>query len=778
MLLAGNAVGAGTLPALTKTISDAVLEEVIVTARRQEENLAETPVAVTFLGSDELAMQAVLSEQDLRIAAPGLTVRASSNSNQLNFAIRGQSLDAFSDTRPGVLPYFDEIQVNGDGGSSAFYDLSSVQVLSGPQGTLFGRGATGGAVLYTSEKPRAQFGGYVSGTFGDYGLAKLEGAINSPIIADSLRGRLAGFYQSRRGYQQNLFSHRDTGGFDRFGLRGSLLWVIGERFESTLVVDYTHFAGGSIVDVLWNLKPDAPTPAASAVLYSPALDAIFNFPGAFAAVSAAHPGVSPVGIAGDLAEQRARGPFVVNFDGANRYRSNNTIASNITTYKFSENTQLRNILGQTNSKSQNVSDIDATLYLIDHNDLRSSSSQFSEELQIIGKDLVGRLAYVAGSFYSRENSSLLSLAGLIGIEPLVPASKQTGNYTKQHSTYAAYAQGNCDFSSATGIRGLSGTIGGRFTREKTSLSILPADVSFGLATTGLRDAAGSIILPASAFDNTQSKITQNLSWTLGLQDQVNSQLLFYAATRRSYKNGGFNGLVSPVIGLSSDGGNGFATEIVTDVELGMKFQGQIAEMPARLTLAAFSDWMSSAQHAAFTFARGNPAVITVNVPKARVRGLELAGRIKPRREITVGATLNYADAEFTDNLVLAQGIPTFFGPYPDTPKTTGSVFAEISKPLPGGLKLTLRSDMYSQGSSVFTSTQSNNVGAKLPGYSVVNFSLGVEGKPDGWSVTINLKNAFNKIYYVGGVAPAEVLQFNTAIPGAPRTVSFEGSYEF
>ena len=754
------------------------LQEIIVTAQRREASLAQTPVAVAVVGSDELVKQAVLSEQDLRNATPGLTVRASSNSNQLNYAIRGQSLDAFSDTRPGVLPYFNDVQIGGDGGSSAFYDLQSVQVLKGPQGTLFGRSATGGAVLFTTQKPKNDFGGYISGAGGNYGLAKFAGAINAPIAKDKVLARLAGFYQTRDGYQYNLFSKGDTGGFDRYGARGSLSWNIGERFKNELVFDYAHFNGGSTVGVLWNLKPDAPTPAASAVIYSPALDAIFGFPGAFAAVRAAHPGVSASGLAGDLSAQQARGPFVVNFDGANTYRSNNRIASNLTTYEISDAAQIRNTLGFSNMGSENVSDIDNTLYLIDGNDQSSSTEQFSEELQLIGTAATEKLSYVVGGYFSREMSGLLSVAELLGIEPFVPASRQTNNYSKKSTTYAAYAQATYDLSAATGLAGLGFTLGARFTSERASLSILPADVSYGLATTGLRDAMGVVILPASAFDNTQSKTSENVSWTAGLQEQVNATLLIYAATRRGYRNGGYNGLVSPVIGLSTSGGNGFTTESLTDAELGLKFQGYVGDLPARLDFAGYVNWIENAQHAAFTFVRGNPAVITVNVPKARVSGFELDGSINLATGFSIGATLNYADAKFTDDLVLAQGIATVFGPYPDTPRSSGSVFGEVTVPVRNNLALALRGDFYAQQSAVFSSTQSNNKGARLPGYGLANFRFGLEDSKAGWSLTLNLKNAFDKIYYVGGVAPAEVLQFNTAIPGVPRTVSVEGSYRF
>ena len=100
-------------PAIDEELSD----EIIVTAQRRSESLQRTPVAVAVLSSESLQKQVIISEADLQIAVPGLTVRAGLNSNQLNYAIRGQSLDAFSNTRPGVVAYINEVQIGGDGGA-------------------------------------------------------------------------------------------------------------------------------------------------------------------------------------------------------------------------------------------------------------------------------------------------------------------------------------------------------------------------------------------------------------------------------------------------------------------------------------------------------------------------------------------------------------------------------------------------------------------------------------------------------------------------------------
>ena len=180
MIQSGAAFAQGAPASPPAEAKSPASEEIVVTAQRRAGTLERTPVAISVLTGDTLAKRAIVTESDLQIATPGLTVRAGQNSNQLNYALRGQSLDAFSDTRPGVLPYFDEIQLDGvGGGSSAFYDLQSVQVLKGPQGTLFGRNSTGGAVLFTSVRPTDTFGGYITGRLGNYNLRQIEGAINA-----------------------------------------------------------------------------------------------------------------------------------------------------------------------------------------------------------------------------------------------------------------------------------------------------------------------------------------------------------------------------------------------------------------------------------------------------------------------------------------------------------------------------------------------------------------------------------------------------------------------
>src|SRR5580658_3185715 len=156
------------------------LQEIVVTARRQNENLEKVPLTVNALSASSLTELHVTNEQELQLAVPGLLTVASTSTNQLSFSIRGQALDAFSYTSPTVLAYFDEFQTGGTT-ATTFLDLQSVQVLKGPQGTLFGRNSTGGAILYTTTQPGKDLEGYFDYTAGNFNEQKVEGAITIPL---------------------------------------------------------------------------------------------------------------------------------------------------------------------------------------------------------------------------------------------------------------------------------------------------------------------------------------------------------------------------------------------------------------------------------------------------------------------------------------------------------------------------------------------------------------------------------------------------------------------
>jgi outer membrane receptor protein involved in Fe transport len=189
------------------------IEEVVVTARRRDESLLRVPATIQALTGKELASQSINTEADLQRAVPGLVIRESLSSNQLNYSIRGQSVDAFSSSSPGVLSYFNEFQATATS-ASGLYDLQSIQVVKGPQGTLYGRNTTGGAVLYTTAKPTDEFAAGLNVKLGDYAMRSAEGFVSTPLAGDKAQLRIAGKMLKRDGFQDNEYNGKEIGSAD------------------------------------------------------------------------------------------------------------------------------------------------------------------------------------------------------------------------------------------------------------------------------------------------------------------------------------------------------------------------------------------------------------------------------------------------------------------------------------------------------------------------------------------------------------------------------------
>ena len=204
---------------------------------------------------------------------------------------------------------------------------------------------------------------------------------------------------------------------------------------------------------------------------------------------------------------------------------------------------------------------------------------------------------------------------------------------------------------------------------------------------------------------------------------------------------------------------------VTDVEAGAKFQGSLGTMPARLNLALYNMWIKDGQRNAFADING-PASLAVNVPRTKVYGFELEGQIRPADWLRIGGNLNYTHARFTDGLTPAFGGTILLGTVPDTPEWSGTIFGEISAPVSNNLTASLRGDLYAQTDTFYIASGNLNPTAHLPGYSIANFRIAIEDEDAGWTLSANVKNAFNKVYYVGGMPLAALLQYNAALPGA------------
>ncbi len=776
------AVGAGA-PAYGQAVAEnapvaARSGEIVVTAQRRVETLSRTPVSVQVLSSDALERRAITTDSDLQTAIPGLTVRAGQTSNTLNYSIRGQTVDINSNSRSSVLPYVNEVQVGGGaskGGASAssLYDLSSVQVLKGPQGTLFGRNSTGGAVLFETRKPSDQLEGYVSGWIGNYDERKLEGALNLPLVADVLAVRAAGFYQERDGYQVNLLDDTRLGNVDRQSGRLSISFTPSSNFTNETMIQYTRARGNNMSIVAVDTFPAESGMGfiPGSFLYSPLLDTAFG-PGSWDAFLAANPNLNPGGLEAAIADQLTRDLLHVRLDSPNYHRSDDWVITNLSELEIGANTRLRLILGYGHSKYGNAAEYDGTEFPLDNlapEGVRGTLEQFSVEPQIQGEAFGGALKYVTGLFYSKDTEVTRALTAILDLSPVADVILQPNTGSIRSKSYAAYTHGTLDLGGLTGLDGLSITLGGRYTEEKVSNLHFDDDVYI------LNGPP-----PGATFENPLRDKFEQFSWTAGLQYQATPELLLYVTSRRSFRSGGFNFYAPPLSGFGNDGGAEFKQEKATDIEGGIKYSGRIGSMPAAFNLAGYKMWIKNIQRSNFVSVFGQLAGITVNVPEAQVYGFELDAQISPTTWLDLGGSVVYTHAEFTDNVVsVLQNPAVEFGPYPDTPEWALTGYFNVDAPITTRLTGVLRGDVYHQTSMAYSSTADTlNPGAIIPGYTILNFRAGIEDRDAGWSIAGIVKNATDKKYAVGGVAYKSLLSTNTLVPGAPRTYMLELRYNF
>lgn len=233
------------------------------------------------------------------------------------------------------------------------------------------------------------------------------------------------------------------------------------------------------------------------------------------------------------------------------------------------------------------------------------------------------------------------------------------------------------------------------------------------------------------------------------------------------------------MGLGNNGGDGYGTERITDSEIGFKYSGFLGTVPFRFNIDGFYTWQQNNQRVANTLdASGAVGGITVNVPSAHVKGIEADTNFNPASWLEVGGAANYTNGKFIDNDVSVLGRPPIpYTTYPFAPHFSGNIYAQLSVPVGGDLKLIVRGEEYGQSGFYFSGTGAQNPNNRLPGYALSNFRVGIQSSK-GWSIMGSIHNAFNRVYYVGGADGTPLLQIAGALPGAPRTFSLDARLKF
>jgi len=750
----------------------------VVTARRRSENLSRVPTAITVISAEELNQRSIRTDSDLQSAVPGLSIRQTQGNNSLTYSIRGQSADTFSGSPSAVIAYLDEVPLSISG-ASTFYDLESVQVLKGPQGTLFGRNTTGGAVLYTTAKPTNESEGMLRVRGGNYDLREVEGMVNIPLVDDKVLLRGAFNTLDRDGYIDNRLNGEELGELGRDSGRLALTVRPVDRMENTTVVSYSETDGTNTgasytysVYQCGDSNNGYALNCATGFTFGPTMDTAFGFDGAWAGYLAAHPDAYAPGLVAYVDEQKRMGYYDTRHPGGARHEGEDWLVSNTTSYELSDNIQIKNIFGASHAETDSEQpQLGAPFITILTANVATGKSgnelevdSFSDELQLSGTAFDDDLTYIAGLYIQRMESDTLWPQSYFDLTPWAAPVTATNNFRINNDTDAVYAQGTYNLHSLTGVDSLRVTAGFRYTREEVSIEQLSEADAFGARE--------------------QDESFEEPSWELGLEYDVSEDLFAYLKTRGSFRSGGFNGSAPPVDSDATGGGNKFDSETTQDVEAGLKYLGSLFDRPARLNVAVYKQWIDDVQRVEFPDPDGPGGIasiaVTANVPEMEVEGIELEASLMATDWLELGVSGAYTDAEFTDENVVLFGTLYSYGPVANTPENAGVAWFRIEFPASDLGDISLRGEIYSQSSMYFSNTEDSIApGTKLDGYELVNARLDWSGiMRSKLSAALFGRNLTDEDHFVGGMALGSSLGHNAAAVGEPRTYGAELTYRF
>jgi len=733
------------------------LEEIVVTARRREEKLQSVPITITAFTAADLVEKNITSAQDLTVYVPSLIMNNNAGFGR-GYSLRGQT--ASLGAGPAVVAYFAEVPlVNGQTGSGTFqggtgpglfFDMANVQVLNGPQGTLFGRNTTGGAVLFTPQKPTNDFEGYAQVTLGSYNWHEVEAAVNVPIVSDKVLLRLSGDVSMRDGYTKDVgtfFPGKDYDNRNFWAFRASLVLRPTDDFEN-----YTIFS---------SLYRDENGPGSSITAMNPA--------GEFAA---AYPGAA----SRYLAAQLARGPRETELNSPQIDKEWDYGVIDIARLDLSDRFFIKNIAAyQVDKNSANLTDFDGTpfvvqdLYTPKHEPWAAASQQYSEELQFDGKALDDRLTFTLGGYL--EYSSPTDRPEFDVAEPtpvggaFLPIFVVAQSGSTQRSQ-AVYSQATYDLAGLwDGLEGLKLTGGYRYTwdyRSDFSNIYIP---TFGNVCAEKTGAAPNCTLANSGSFHAPT-------WTAGLDYQVSPQTLLYVKGSRGYKSGGFN-LATPV----DTGFSEFKPEFVTDVEIGVKSDWDIMGIKARTDLSAYHDDYSNIQRSVTQLIGGISAPVTENAASATIQGIEFQGSVIPVAGTEISLTYSLTQAKY-DSFIdpLAGDMSGLEFPFVPKNKFSGTVRQDL--PIPAELGDLSVSATYSVQSHVRGDNTFSPTGI-IQGYGLLNLRAdwkSIYGMP--LDVSMFVTNATDEVYVTKNFGLYNVFGIQDVEFGEPRMIGAQIRYHF
>ncbi|HEY0943357.1 MAG TPA: TonB-dependent receptor [Steroidobacter sp.] len=704
----GSSLGMGLAQAAEGTRASG-LEEVIVTAERREASLQEVPLAITAFSANDLDRSGLQSTVDLQYRTPGLVFTTNAALGQPY--IRGIGTDIVNvGTDPSVAVHVDGIyQTRATASIQELFDVERVEIVKGPQGTLYGRNATGGAINAINREPQHEFEAAMDVLYGNYDKRRIRGMVNAPLVQDRVALRVAGFATQRDGYSRDVFKGQEIDDEDMWAARAKLALELADDVHLGLGVD--HMKEDSRRNLASKLNPNLPSPARDV----------------FGAVI-------------------SQDPRIVAYNDEHYLRLEHTLVSAKLEWKLGD-VKLTSLTGYTEAKNRVKLDIDSTEVAftrdIEDEDVRA----LSQELQLTGEN--GALQWLLGAFYLHEKAEqhLRIFFTPFDADTDYPVENKV-------DAYALFAQGTYAFSDAVRL-----TAGLRYsTEEKKAVFRNVVTDPFGVLT---GEPGGGV------FESELRPRDDWSAWTpkIGIDWDVADDVMLYAAATKGFKSGGFNltgageqfdpeYIWSYEVGVKST---------LLDRRLRLNaaaFYYDYSDLQVNRFNEATGGATTSVTNAAS--ARVNGLELEVNALLAEGLDLDLGVALLDAEYRNFRSANPDGENPFVEEDLSGNTLPR-------SPKAVVSAGLQYSQPL-GSTVLTLRGEGRRQSQVWFD--QFNSPGVEQDAYTLWNAFVTLRDADDRWRVQLYGRNLSDELYRQSVIRATSILG-TIEFWGAPRTYGIE-----
>jgi iron complex outermembrane recepter protein len=707
------------------------LEEITVTARKREENLQQVPVSVTAVTTADLEARSVASLSDVAHSVPNINfqqvVIGGSADSVIYIRGIGQS-DTVITADPGVGEYLDGVYLGRVQGIDLdMLDMERIEVLRGPQGTLFGKNTIGGAINLVSARPDAStdhVSGQMEAIGGSFDRADGIANINIPLIQDKLAIRFAVASRNSDGYARRTDGEElaDTG---KLSGRISALYTPTSNLDFLFALDGTdiHQHNGDYQLVHVAIPP---------------LIALYN-------------AVSPIPY---TSQWISSNPYVSNAIGPNADRAKIWGASLTTTW-HGPLFDVKSITSYRHNVTENDVSLDGSPLGFFYEYDPVEQHQFSQELQASGTSFSERLKWVGGLYYFQEGAVENSSFNVFPLVLPIIGDLSFNNFANSDNhDYAAYGQGTYSL-----LDDLHVTAGLRYTYETKRVSIFQDALN-----------TGAVEIPAT----TKSTDFNSTSPRFGLDYQWNPGLMTYVSAAEGYKSGGFNGRATSVAAFDE-----FKPEKDWTYEVGVRsdWLERTLRVNASLYYTKYTDIQVTDDTAT---EQGTPLTLITNAASATIKGGELEILSRPVAGLTLGLNGGYTQARYTSAITTPGGVPpvTPSTHFINTPELNYSLSAEyaVSGLIGGAYSIVPRVD-YNHASTEYFDL-SNSPYTTQRAYGLVNARLTFKPTDGPWSVAAFATNLTNRRYILGGTDVSASLGYADVLQGPPREWGVDLRYKF